>query len=106
MGVYKIFTQFLRDGEVFDGSYTGEATKETVAARTRQHAAAFEASGTADMAGRRLNQRLLYDVTTLSGRHHLLATTCHVPQLLLAAIWVYTTCSDWPQDLADILQPG
>ncbi|CAO1637493.1 unnamed protein product [Jaminaea pallidilutea] len=77
IGVYKIFTQFVRNGEVVDGSYTGEATRQTIASRNHQHAAMFGAASAADLAGQRLNQRQLYNATTLPTRHQLLVTTCH-----------------------------
>ncbi|CAO1624532.1 unnamed protein product [Jaminaea pallidilutea] len=102
IGCYKIFTQFEDNGQIVDGSYTGEATRQTVAERAQQHAACFSSAAAADMARQRQNQRLLYNATTLPVRYSFLATTCHMPEADLSAVWTYTTLVPLPFRATDI----
>ncbi|CAO1637485.1 unnamed protein product [Jaminaea pallidilutea] len=110
IGCYKIFTQFEHNGQVVDGSYTGEASTQTVADRAQEHAACFASAAAADLAmqwqDERLlytaTERLLYNATTLPVRYTFLATTCHMPKSGLSAIWTYTTLVPLPIPDSDL----
>lgn len=102
IGVYKRFTQFVHNGEVMDGSYTGLAARQLVAERQAQHDAEFESAVDGDIVHRGRMSRTLYNPSNLPERYHILAVNAHVSAEYLAKVFQFTTGTEWPLHLDDI----